>query len=1435
MSSLKIGEIDIDRKPIEPEIFLCKPNKVVISKLSEAHEVSLGVKLGALNEMSFRIPQFIEKKHQMVRNSNADIIRGRYILKLVLGDFEEYFVINNITKNGGGEEYLEIQSLSLGYELNDKIIRDYSELSMTATEQLTDMLDDTIWTIGYVDAEFDMKRRALEVSSSTVLEVIFDIAKTFNALTLWDTVNRQVGLYNPDSIGIDRGFKVKYGKYLESLNHEDNSEEIITRLKLYGKEDITIREINPVGTVYIEDFTYFLYPFKRDTSRNVIEHSEYMSDELCHAILDYNDLLEAKKSNFEIFRARKEVFVDELGIKNGELFDLNTEYKQLLDSRDILNTRISSRSDALNKALNKFENASEIRAEIADLEAQLETKLDDIYRIETRIASKKSEIVIVEQNIQGVEIDINILKDVLSIERNFSSTLIEERNQFIIEKEWQDSNIEDPKDLLKEGLVAFEELKKQKITSKIDLVNFLSMISEQRNWDKLNIGDTFYIDYDRLNVSYTAKLTEIDYDFDDKSVSVTISNIKDTFNKDKFLEMIYKSYGTSTQVSLDKWKWDLSLDNNGSINQIINNMWDANKQAIIGAKDQVVEISDRGLIIRDDKDPMTYLVGLNGMIAITNDGGRTWKHAITGEGIVGERIYGKIFMGVNLALEDEDGVLKFQGSKGEVFDRFGNLVMQLGLIEENPDQFGLRAMNSITRVTISDLVGFAIEKASVTAPTGWEKVFWANQSDGTVYTKGLVAQNIKIVNNVGDEILNAETNYFDIGAFNTIVADNKLTTLEKLQIIKELNRVYSGYKLLLEQADKYKRVHRDDLVDVNSQFLSSTSSTIDRYSVVPLQTKYIELMEYMKQYIKFLSSSPHNPLSIDLNDRLTETTSDISDRALFILKFKEYYDEADKLRNAIQDAQFYSGIQMGEFYNNISMSTYGFIALRNDGKYRAFMNATNGLALQKWENNHWVNKVYASIGNSEYEDGTLIAEDLVAKRLTIRTSEDLVLLDSTALKLDFTTLDRIVLDNIIVSTEKISLSNQLKSVEKQYESLVAEATKFANEVFTSRDKSYTGLDEARTTLTTAIATLSTSYSNLTSYMNPVFVDMNKTTHIVNDLHSTRTIFHSKWSDFYSAYEKCRNALDGFLEKSSLQLGRNYNNTVIDAENGITVTRGDELYRAILNATSGLSLEKKDGANWIKMLYANVDGSLAIRSLKVLNDKDEITFEIDKDGRVTVNTYSDDGKSTTTIKGGFVEAKGTYTRTWNTFFSGKVTETNTTALRFENGYIRARNATKNRSLYFSDYGIATTADGSGTGAIEFESTVYNSHHGITVSSDGVLGLISYQSYINISPEWDNSGNNTFSFQVIDADAYTDTDGLILYGSHRLGYGSGLRMDKGYPILYLTDGAGKRGEGKLVAKSVESYLSQTLTLKVDNDNYIQISSSGIKIKGTRIDLN
>lgn len=721
--TLRLGEIDKDLKVVKPQIFICRPDQTTIQKLSEAYAINLQTRLGSLDSITFRIPSFVERNHVEIQNKNIDLIKHGYLIKVVLGYATEFFLLGEIDKSASdSEEYVEYNAYGLGNELNDKGNRVYEATSKTMTEILTEILGTSVWSVGYVDSEFDLKYRSIEVTSRTTLEIIVEIANKFNALITWDTKNRKVNMFNPSNIGKNKGLTVD-SKYLLSVDENQNAENIVTRLRLYGQEELSIRSLSPTGSNYIEDFSYFMYPFERDKNKKTVKHSAYMSEGLCHAILDYQDLVESKTGEFNSLLQEKKECEDKLLEKTAELTDLATELIMILDKLDIENA-------------NGVPNPS--------FHAQLIT---DRHNKESEIVNKESEITILQTENSNIDQKILSLQSVLNQANSFTGEQIRELNLYVREREFVNDSIIDEKDLLKEGIEAFKEMREPSIDVKIDMVNLLEIVECQNNWDKLNLGDTIVIRHDPLNTHVKAKIVEIDYDFDDSTIQVTIANARRFSSDNEFNEMIKNSHSSSVQVNMDKYKWDLSLENNGTINDIINNIWDATKRKIEAGSEQLIQISERGIIVRSPEEPMTYLVIQNGMLAITNDDGNTWKHAITSEGIVGERIFGKIIMGVNLAIEDIDGIIKFRGSKGQIFDRDGNEVMRLGLITEppEPDCFGIKLENDRNQVFVSSCDGFKITRKK---GGSWENVMYADL-EGKFWVKDFTAQNLTAIDDDG--------------------------------------------------------------------------------------------------------------------------------------------------------------------------------------------------------------------------------------------------------------------------------------------------------------------------------------------------------------------------------------------------------------------------------------------------------------------------------------------------------------------------------------------------------------------------------------------------------------------------------------------------------------------------------------------------------------
>lgn len=202
-----------------------------------------------------------------------------------------------------------------------------------------------------------------------------------------------------------------------------------------------------------------------------------------------------------------------------------------------------------------------------------------------------------------------------------------------------------------------------------------------------------------------------------------------------------------------------------------------------------------------------------------------------------------------------------------------------------------------------------------------------------------------------------------------------------------------------------------------------------------------------------------------------------------------------------------------------------------------------------------------------------------------------------------------------------------------------------------------------------------------------------------------------------------------------------------------------------------------------------------------------------------------GDNTTYIEmnNNYFKMAGIYTRNWR----GDV-QKDEVYMNAYNGYLRFRNDSRNRSLYYSDFGISTYVDANSdeaSGTIQFFDYTYSTARGVTVNSvNGVVGLksdnnrvvlesglttnIGSENYsVYIRPTFNSRpGLNEFAFYVKDNDGSGNTDGVILFGeiSNEKGLaGSGIRfrkhgvkgmgMDEYEPVVYATNNTGDIGTG------------------------------------------
>ena len=1033
--SVLIGKIDENIKVIKPILYLCKPNKETIGKLTEAYNITYSSRYADLNEITFNIPMTIDNNHELEKNKHFDDLKERFLIRLELGTHLEYFIVNEIQQSSDTNSKT-IHGWSLGYELKDKLITNFKEEIYTAHSAFQIALDKVMnWQIGAniknEDFYWNQERRIFNVSNQTILDFIISIATSFNAVLIWDTVNRIIDFANPTIEDENKGLKIKYGKYLKSLSKTSSIEEMVTHLKPIGENNLTIREVTLNGSDYLEDFSYFLNGFE-EIDGEVISHSPYMSDELCRTIISYHQLL---NENDGIFRG----FLDNKKIKNEELVELlyelddretnlfiiqdlldslkaegdlffestiyagvprnlkwkiNKDYKYILmaktDNVEGISIQTSKGTKTfinedwtlLEKISFNRTNETTVESSIdeydyllsilgttsANIEFQINRILISEYDLtdnEDQLLPKYNEyliqkiydeqkILVDEKNmeIENINTDIENLQNLLSIYNNFTPSLLKERDLFVITKEYIDEKIANPEELKNRALEKFKELKNPIVTIVIDIVNLLEVLEEHNNWHKLEIGSLINVFYDKFNLSIEAKILQMDFDFNNNTVSLTISNVKDIqTNQEKFIKALYGAINTSTTVSIEKNNWAKALEVKEQFDSFINREFDATKQKIIAGTNETVEISRRGLLIKSDVDPNSFLVANASVLAITNDGGKSYKNAITTTGIIGERIIGKILAGENLIIENSAGTFRVDGD---------------GVTISNQ---ALKIVGGITQDLLSDNIDFQTDLSGITG------VYIDNNKENIDIsaipispTLSSSVGNVIEYTNVTTDMINLSLDWsFEDDGTNASNIDGFMIYLYTSQS----SALYNFGNNPKNELSFHVKPDKRSIIFYNVPKNLYYSFAIESYRVV---------------------NTTINPSGVLKSERIQVTTpfkpSDFTSYVGDIIGTINYGKEV-KVKPEILSA-----IRIGQSYDNVTIDTInGLQAESNDNDQRTIINS-NGFRIQTNDGTGYKDKLWATSTG-------LVADDLTTNRLIVNDGTGNVLINALTKQINF--------------------------------------------------------------------------------------------------------------------------------------------------------------------------------------------------------------------------------------------------------------------------------------------------------------------------------------------------------------------------------------------------------------------------------------------------
>lgn len=723
---MKCLRSDITKNDIR--IFLHKPNREGLGEITTFLEPKHKLIVDQVNELTFTLPYFTDKisfidKEDVVYDDKVvnryfDIIKEKYLLKVEWLGETEWYLINGIVKSGGnsGNEK-EITAYSLPYELRGERFfnwdgiysgNGYTKESLTIDEVTHSVTSNSLWQINHIDPGLFGMRRDFDFQNTTILEALNEIAKTYNAIIDFDTANRLINFYHQDNYGQTKGVYFSHDKYLKSIKNEVEHDNIITRLIPVGKDGLTINTMNPTGTDYLQDFSYYMQPFERDNENNVIKSSNWLSDSLCHTLLDYQSFYNSKEADYNALML--------------DYLDIQADYNDVQNEIDQLNNDLAEINNQIDIKQTDGEDTSEEESERNSILSQLTTlndQLDDI-----------------EQQLKSAFEPIEDIIDALAFTTYFTPEQIAELTPFINTQIWESNNIANVEDLVHAGRERFNEVNNPSPIIRIGLVDLLKIADVNPDVKQLKLGDKITINYDVFDINVRSQIVEMNINYQSGSVDLVITNSRYISHDSdaEFTDMVKRSDNVSGSYLRNKNKIDQVSSVTETVNQFLNSGLQASRQEITAGVNESIRINQRGISNIESNNSNRYIRLTNGVIGLVRDG----EHlaiAVSPDGVHASQLIGKIHIDENLIIENET---------------------QSYVINENGME--LTHLNGNLRVSLNDQQGIKLEKL---AGGQWIETL-STDTNGDLYISAKIAVGgnnnnrgtIDVLNNSNNSIIN---------------------------------------------------------------------------------------------------------------------------------------------------------------------------------------------------------------------------------------------------------------------------------------------------------------------------------------------------------------------------------------------------------------------------------------------------------------------------------------------------------------------------------------------------------------------------------------------------------------------------------------------------------------------------------------------------------
>ena len=240
--------------------------------------------------------------------------------------------------------------------------------------------------MGYVAPRLIGCYRTFDQYDSDALGFCYeDAMEKYRCVIVFDVYDKSINVYdaneNPETLPI----YLNYNNLVDAVSVEEIPEEMVTKLHLYGSDGLSVRDVNPTGTDYLVDLSYFLY--NGDLDIKVGNSNTTLADRVRGWQLE---IAENQQYYTGLAASRASLTAQKL-MAESDLVELNGEMESLVAQQSVTIQAFSLETTARGQQTQQA-NLDRINSQIAAKQNEIDTQQAKINSLQVEIDSYMNDI-----------------------------------------------------------------------------------------------------------------------------------------------------------------------------------------------------------------------------------------------------------------------------------------------------------------------------------------------------------------------------------------------------------------------------------------------------------------------------------------------------------------------------------------------------------------------------------------------------------------------------------------------------------------------------------------------------------------------------------------------------------------------------------------------------------------------------------------------------------------------------------------------------------------------------------------------------------------------------------------------------------------------------------------------------------------------------------